>query len=556
MRARRARLCIVVALSASVGAAAAASVRFMHGRPELGFSVLAVALFFAAVPLLQFRTGSVRGASQALVGLMAITVTTANLLSGGVILGLLMATAVVPLVGVLLLGARSGAAWGTLAIAQAALAPWLTRWGFSPLLDPPEALHLTMLMVAPPVTTAVTLSVALAFRHFEEVALGDVAHARDEAEAASRAKSTFLASMSHELRTPMNGIVGALTLLEDEPLTASQRRHTKIGMQSAETLLALLGNVLDLAKIEAGALTVEQRPFHVGREVRDAAEALRAMADQKKLTLRVGVDDSADRWALGDPARVRQLVTNLLGNAIKFTDLGHVGVSLRASEEGRLLLEVTDTGPGIDEAALPQVFEPFTRGTASSAREGAGLGLAIVNEVVATMGGTVGVTTEHGRGTRFAVELPLPETREPRTPTFGAPNAIAGQRVLVVEDNEVNQLVLCELLQKFSIQADVANDGRQGVDMWASGRYDAILMDCHMPRLDGFAATRQIRDRERDGERVPIVALTANALRGDRERCLEAGMDDYLAKPVRPAVLVAVLRRYFGTTPEGTAPEA
>lgn len=540
--ARRARICIAAAVVGVMASLTAAAVRVVHERYFFAAACVVAALAFALVPALQRRTGSTRLAGHAVTGLMWASIAAGNLASGGTVQGLAMASVLVPLVGVMILGARRGAVWGALAAIQAAVAPWLGRSGLQLLLDPPADLRATMLLVAPPVAVLAALVVAVTFRRLEEGALDELAEALDTAKAASRAKSTFLASMSHELRTPMNGIVGALALLEDEPLSPTQRRNANIAMQSANTLLTLLGNVLDIAKVEAGALDVNRRPFHVGNEVRGAAEGLQGLADRAGIELRVCIGGAADRRAMGDAGRVRQIVTNLLGNALKFTETGSVDVTLESLAVGWVQLEVADTGPGIEADLLPRIFEPFVRGEACDGREGTGLGLAIVREVVEAMGGGLGVASEVGKGTTITVALPLPAEPRPLGSSSAELEELTGKRVLVVEDNQVNQLILCQLLRKLGLEPDVARDGLEGVEMWELNAYDLVLMDCQMPRLDGLAATRQIRAREPSGVRTPIVALTAAALRGDRERCIEAGMDDYLTKPVTLEGLESALR--------------
>ena len=387
------------------------------------------------------------------------------------------------------------------------------------------------------------------------------------AEQALQSRSLFLANMSHEIRTPINGVIGMLDAMSKTSMDSQQQEFCNVASSSANTLLGLINDILDFSKIDSGQINLEQVPVDISALIREQQSVFEHVANEKGLSLSIDTEQTDALWFMADPVRIKQILTNLINNAIKFTAKGSVKVRTRALEQsnGKYLVQliVEDTGIGIEPDRQAAIFSPFQQGDSATTRRfgGTGLGLSIVAQIAEHMGGGIRVKSTPGEGASFIVGLQLNRTSDTQPQSCSGyaeedqaqpltAELTAGRRLMVVEDNDINQVVIAEQLKELGIEADLVQNGGEAVEQfirsqtWESG-YDLILMDCQMPVMDGYEATAAIRKLGGYAQTVPIIALTANALAGEREKCVLAGMNDYLTKPVSVEKLGKCIRRYL-----------
>lgn len=378
--------------------------------------------------------------------------------------------------------------------------------------------------------------------------------AKEKAERELEVKSRLLANVSHEIRTPLGGILGITEMAMDEATTDEKRReYVKIVNDCAQNLLVIVNDILDFSKVEAGKVEFENRPFEVRKLIEGCMFLFDSRASEKGITFSANINDSVPVSIMGDETRIRQVLVNFISNAIKFTDQGEVcvEVSMGDSSENKPEIQFTvkDSGIGISKEGMAKIFSDFSQAEASTTRKygGTGLGLSISKGLVETMGGKIRVDSELGKGSTFSFSLEAISQEVRLSPKEKSGRIQFSCRVLLVEDNHVNQVIGTNLLKKLGCDVDVVNNGKEALDAITKEKYDICFMDCQMPVMDGFTAAKEIRSKFLRSERPIVIAMTANAMKGDRERCLEAGMDDFITKPINRKILVATMSKYLAT---------
>jgi signal transduction histidine kinase/CheY-like chemotaxis protein len=456
---------------------------------------------------------------------------------------------------------RASAAW-LLSITLPVAAWCLWRGGIDGVLMALGTLLFAGVMVHESLRSSRLLTEMLRLRLENAAIADDRARALALAEQSSRAKTRFLATISHEMRTPLNGIMGISELMRDEARDAQLRQRAEIVLRSSELLNRVIGDLLDLSRLEFGRLSLELAPFDPAQALRDVLALAAPIAVERGLVLELEVAPAVPRYVSGDVARVKQVLHNLLSNALRFSQAGRISATLAPSPLG-LLFTVSDTGPGIEPARLADIFEPFDHGGIELERQpqGVGLGLSISRRLARAMNGDLTCESEPGRGSSFSFTLQAPAVGEPADrDVVEKPTPLFAGRVLVVDDNDVNALVAQAMLARLGLPSDIALDGEQALEKMSLAQHDMVLMDCRMPKLDGWSATSRWRARELlqgDTQHLPIIGVTANVSDADRLHCLQSGMDGFLPKPFRIHELAdAVARHLKATSASGTAAPA
>ncbi len=512
----------------------------VHGAWNVGLTLLAMTgLYVAALLTLRWRRWPTV-VSHLLVALLTSGVVISNSVTGGLVHANEVAFFVVPVLAIFLLGAQ-GLVWAGVAAVGMGVFAWLHVAGHDFVNLIPEQDRQADAALTWVTAMLVVGGVAYLYDRARRRMAGRILEAKERAEEASRAKTQFLANMSHEFRTPLNAVIGLTDVTLKGDLTDEQRRHLEMVKSSALNLVTLVEDVLDVSRLEAGRLSLRTEPFAPQSLVEEVVAQLKFRAEKKGLDLSAEVDPPSPWLVQGDPSRVRQVLANLVDNALKFTERGRVTVRLAKAAEGGIRIEVEDTGIGIPPELQERIFESFLQVDATIARQhhGSGLGLAICAELVEMMAGRITVSSQPGEGSRFELWLPLEEISSP-------PQPHQTYRVLAAEDDRLGRELLVTILEGAGYRVEVVGNGSEAVDAIGHQAYDLVLMDIQMPVMDGLEAVRRIRSVEEALDlHTPILALTAHALEEERQRCFDAGMDDFIAKPIEPETLLNTLARWL-----------
>jgi signal transduction histidine kinase/CheY-like chemotaxis protein len=544
------RVFVVTAAVACIGSIAFSVAQMLSGVFTVAFAHGFTALFELTLFAIMRRTNSVRGVGHALVVVTMLQIAFVSVLLGGVTITALMFIGVVPLIALIVISAR--AAWGWLAVGLALVGLLLVLEyvgvTFPP--RPPQARLVDGLSIT--ILSVVTLAFASTFIGLSRRTLDALRRANHElslakarAEAASTAKDRFVATVSHELRTPLSGAIGFARLLVDADLPMSAHENARLALSSSETLLRLVDDILDYAKLGAGQLKLEPVPIDLPALVSEVGRVC-SMSFPNGAALHVHVDVQ-EPLVKGDALRVKQVLMNLVGNALKFAPEGTVQLRVSTDDDGRTRFTIEDTGIGISEETLARLFQPFSQGDSSSTRGygGTGLGLSISRQLVELMGGTIDVQSRVGQGSTFSFVLPLPLTSE--RPQARNPHDDAGigarLRALIIDDDGTNRLLTREYLERMGFHTRAVESGKAGLRVFTEEPWDMVFLDCQMPGMDGYDTARRMRAAQSADTRPFIIALTASALPEERARCLAAGMDDLLTKPFTPSDVASSIAR-------------
>ncbi|MCK6550853.1 ATP-binding protein [Myxococcota bacterium] len=547
---RRARLFVATCFALGVWGPVFSVVYFVVGLPALTVAILVASAVAFALPEALLRTKSLARAGHLLAGVLSAVLLDIIVSTGGIDAPAAFWLVVVPAVALLMVGRKAGLVWLGVVLMEATILVVL-----GPLELPPgfDGEVLSALRWSGIVSIVLVMySLMQVYESAKDSMRRELEDALDRAEEGARAKSAFLANMSHEIRTPLNGVLGLADLLRHTGLDVEQQRYAEEISRSGSVLLRLLNEILDLSKIEAGRLELVAVDFELGPLVGEVVRLVEDASGPTHVAVEHHVAPSLPTIVRGDPHRIRQVLTNLVSNALKFTREGGVEVHVDRADGDLVRFEVRDTGIGIPPDVQARLFQPFTQADSSTTRRygGTGLGLAISARLCALMGGRIGVESTPGHGSVFWFDVPLPgaphaaPSPSPPSEVHVVEHAPLAASVLLAEDNAVNRMVARRMLEGLGCRVDVAVDGREALERASRERYDVVFMDCQMPELDGFDASRRIRALAEGRGAVPIVALTANAMSGDRERCLDAGMNDYISKPVAREALQRALETY------------